>query len=124
MVQRKVYSLAFKRKVVQEYLNTDKPSRFITAKYGIGSGSAIQKWMQSLGYETSGRQRKPKFEALITPPLPKNKKQTTQQELQQRIRELERQLEDEKLRSEMFSRIIDKTEKELKISIRKKPNTR
>lgn len=124
MVKRKVYSLAFKRKVIQEYLSTNKSSRFIAKKYRISSASAIQKWMHLLGYETSGRQRKPKFEALIAPPLSKNKKQATQEELQQRIRELERQLEDEKLRSEAFSRIIDKTEKELKIFMRKKPNTR
>lgn len=124
MVKRKAYSLAFKRKVVQEYLSTDKSSRFLVEKYQIRSSSAIQKWMRILGYETSGRLRKPKFDALITLPLSKDTKQSSQQELEQRIRELERQLEDEKLRSELFSRIIDKAEKELKISIRKKPNSR
>jgi len=45
-------------------------------------------------------------------------------ELQQRIKELERQLEDEKLRAEAYARIIDKAEKDLKIPLRKKPGTR
>jgi transposase len=124
MVRRKVYSLAFKRMVVQEYLTSDHSSRFLTKKYGIRSPSAIQKWMRSLGYEVNGCVRRPKFVAQIEFPLAKDKKQATPQQLQQKIRELERQLEDEKLRSEAFSRIIDKTEKELKISIRKKPNTK
>ncbi len=124
MKQRKNYSQAFKRKVIREYLLTDSSSRFLIKKYEIRSESAIQKWMHQLGYELTGRQGKPKFEPLIEFDLPKDKKQPSQQELQKRIRELERQLEDEKLRSEAFSRIIDKTEKELKISIRKKSNTK
>ena len=45
-------------------------------------------------------------------------------ELQKRIRQLERQLEDEKLRTEAYKRIIAKAEQELKISIRKKHNTK
>ena len=48
-----------------------------------------------------------------------NKKQ-----LEEKIKELERQLEDEKLRSEAYQRIIEKAEKELKVPIRKKPNTK
>jgi hypothetical protein len=48
-----------------------------------------------------------------------NKKQ-----LEEKIRELERQLEDEKLRSEAYQRIIEKAEKDFKVPIRKKPNTR
>jgi transposase len=124
MKQRKYYSQAFKRKVIREYLLTDSSSRFLVKKYEIRSESAIQKWMHQLGYELTGKQGKSKFESLIEFNVPKDKKQPSQQELQKRIRELERQLEDEKLRSEAFSRIIDKTEKELKISIRKKPNTK
>ena len=48
----------------------------------------------------------------------------TEQELQARIKELERRLEDEQLRSEGYSRIIDIAEKEYNIPIRKKPNTK
>ena len=44
--------------------------------------------------------------------------------LQKKLKELERQLEDEKLRSEIYLRIIEKAEKELNIPIRKKPNTK
>lgn len=46
-------------------------------------------------------------------------KNLSQEDLQHKIRELERQLEDEKLRSEAYLRIIEKAEKELRIPIRK-----
>jgi len=44
--------------------------------------------------------------------------------LEARIKELERLLEDEQLRSEAFSRIIDIAEREYNIPVRKKPNTK
>ena len=57
--------------------------------------------------------------------MAKQKKDTTgSTELQKRILELERQLEDEKLRSEAYARMIEKAERELKISIRKKIGTK
>jgi transposase len=124
MVQRRHYPLSLKRKVVKEYLLTGITCRMLAKKYAISSASMVQKWMRQLGYEVSRDRGKPKFEPQIQLSLAKDKKQPTAQELQKKIRELERQLEDEKLRSEAFSRIIDKTEKELNISIRKKPNTR
>lgn len=124
MVLRNRYTDDFKRMVVQEYVTGDQTCREVVKKYRIRSNSAIQKWMHELGYPVQGRQGRPKFDVQIHSVLTDDKKQPTQQQLQQRIRELERQLEDEKLRSEAFSRIIDKTEKEFKISIRKKPNTK
>jgi len=53
-----------------------------------------------------------------------NTDKANKKQLEERIRELERQLEDEKLRSEAYQRIIEKAEKELKVPIRKKPNTK
>ena len=52
----------------------------------------------------------------------KTKKQvrTTDQTLETRVKELERLLEDEQLRSEAYKRMIDIAEKELNIPIRKK----
>ena len=118
------FSESFKRMVVKEYLLTDISCRALASKYKFRSASAIQKWMRKLGYPVNGKQGRPIFDPQNRSALANEKKQPTELELQKRIRELERQLEDEKLRSEAFSRIIEKTEKELNISIRKKPNTR
>ena len=45
-------------------------------------------------------------------------------ELIKRIKELERQLEDEQIRSFGYSKMIDIAEEQLKVSIRKKPDTK
>ena|SRR5688572_9603135 len=117
------YTVVFKRKVIEEYLAGGISQMGLLRKYRIGGKSSIPKWMQQLGYIT-----KPvtsaKFTIQIPPDLAKKTDLKSVSELHKRIKELERQLEDEKLRSEAYGRIIDKAEKELKIPIRKKPNTR
>ena len=60
---------------------------------------------------------KPKKQSLAVPSL-------SEATLLARIKELERQLEDEQLRSDAFNRMIDIAEKELQIPIRKKSNTK
>jgi hypothetical protein len=61
---------------------------------------------------------------LHLPVMPKKEKLPKQAEQEARIKDMERRLEDEKLRSMMYSRMIDIAEKEYKIPIRKKPNTK
>jgi septal ring factor EnvC (AmiA/AmiB activator) len=50
--------------------------------------------------------------------------QSSVEELQKRIKQLEHQLLDSQLKEEAYRRMIDIAEKELKVSIRKKPNTK
>jgi len=49
---------------------------------------------------------------------------TDKKELVKRIKELERKLEDEQIRSFGYSKMIDIAEEQLKVSIRKKPDTK
>lgn len=120
------YDREFKSKVIEEYLATGCSKMFLLRKYNIQFKSAIQTWMRILKYNDPGSQpQRFKFGQLIFTSLAKQKENTSEStELQKRIRELERQLEDEKLRSEAYARMIEKTEKELKISIRKKTGTK
>jgi transposase-like protein len=120
------YDREFKRKVVEEYLATGCTKMSLLRKYNIQFKSAIQTWMRMLGYRDPGSQPQIfKFGQITFTSLAKQKQDTTESvELQKRILELERQLEDEKLRSEAYARMIEKAEKELKISIRKKTGTR
>ena len=120
------YDREFKTKVIEEYLAIRCSKMFLLRKYNIQFKSAIQTWMRILGYSDPGSQpQRFKFGQLIFTSLTKQKENTSQStELQKRIRELERQLEDEKLRSEAYARMIEKAEKELKISIRKKIGTK
>jgi transposase len=120
------YDREFKRKIVEEYLATGCTKMFLLRKYNIQFKSAIQTWMRVLGYnDPYDQQQRFKFAEIIFTPLSKLEKNgTTPTDLQRRIRELERQLEDEKLRSEAYARMIEQAEKELKISIRKKIGTK
>ena len=119
------YDQAFKRKVIEEYLATGCSKMDLLRKYNIQFKSAIQTWMRTLGYDDRGSQgQRFKFGQIILS-VAKEKQNTSEPtELQKRILELERQLEDEKLRSEAYARMIEKAEKELKISIRKKTDTK
>ncbi|HEU4859478.1 MAG TPA: hypothetical protein VFT15_06570 [Chitinophagaceae bacterium] len=121
------YEETFKREVIQEYLATGCTKMFLIRKYNIQFKSAIQTWMRILGYSDPYRdQQRPKFGKITFTSLAKRSNTNTKSrtELQKRVQELERQLEDERLRSEAYARIIEKAEKELKIPIRKKPSTK
>jgi hypothetical protein len=80
--------------------------------------------MKKFGYTDVYKSTEFKFTSITSTDLPKKTDLKNDSELFKKIRELERQLAEEKLRSEAYARIIDKAEKELKIPIRKKPNTK
>jgi transposase-like protein len=118
---RNVFDEPFKRKVIEEYLATGCAKEHLLNKYGIKGRSAILRWMRAYGIEDIHRRENIKF---ALPPhlstFPMSKKSEDVKQLQKRIKELEQQLEDEKLRSEAYSRIIDIAERELKLPIKKK----
>jgi transposase len=120
------YSEAFKRQVIEEHLTTGASQGSLLRKYGIRFKGAFQRWMKQYGYVDIH----PKVGSLpATTILPlsakKNKIPPDSQATQEaRIKELERLLEDEQLRSEAYSRMIDLAEREFHIPIRKKPNTK
>ena len=118
-----IFNEAFKRKVCDEYLRTGIPKTHLLAKYNIKYRSAIQSWLKQLGY-TDIYQKVPYLDIKTHLDLANRKtnKQTpaTGQSLENRVKELERLLEDEQLRSEAYKRMIDIAERELNIPIRKK----
>ncbi|MEO8732883.1 MAG: hypothetical protein ABI373_00995 [Flavobacteriales bacterium] len=116
------YTEAFKRKVIEEYLETGTPKERLLVKYGITYKGAFQAWMPKLGYVDIRRLPKPAKE-LAAYTLMKPRKDNAEA-LQRRIKDLERELEDEKLRSEAYARLIELAEREQGISIRKKDNTK
>jgi transposase-like protein len=121
------YDEVFKRMVIEEYLATGCTKMSLIRKYDIQFKSAIQTWMRILGYKDPfNASQKPIFGKIMFSSLPKQSKipAANVTELQKRVQELERQLEEEKLRSEAYARVIEKAEQELKIPIRKKPNTK
>jgi transposase len=104
---RPKYSEAFKRKVVAEYekgiLNKDQ----LQIKYGIGGNSVILNWCRKYGRLSYSVKS-----SIIGRPMKDPEKQ--------RIKELEKQLADMKLKLGLYEKLIEITEREEGISILKK----
>ena len=113
-----------KEQVIQEYLRQGCGYRKLQDKYGI-SRTTICKWVQIYqgihGLERTAKQQNHYLRDMDDPQkkrLPK--KHPTQQDLEQKIAALEKQLKWEKLRSDALDTMINVAEEKLNISIRKK----
>lgn len=111
------YSDDLKMKVVQEYLNSDLSQVELLEKYSIKGSSCITNWMRKFGL----KEDYVKVNKLSQSRMSKGYKKTTQEHaLEAKVKELEKALEYEKLRSLALDTMIDVAEDKLKISIRKK----
>lgn len=103
----KKYSEAFKRKVVKEFekgiLNKDQ----LQVKYGIGGNSVILEWCRKYG-------------RCYYPPKGNSIGRPMKDPQKQRIKELEKQVLDMKLKLSAYEKLIVITEREEGISILKK----
>ena len=111
-----------RREIIEEYLIGEETKAAVWKRH-IGGGKEkgrLLRWMRQLGY--LGRAEGENVIPLI--PMPSQKPKRTKEELERRIKELEDQLLDSQLKEEAYRRMIDIAEKDLKISIRKKPNTK
>lgn len=122
------YSEEFKKKIITEYLESDLTKREILDKYEIKANSAIQEWMRKFGI-TDPYAKKDYIGLPNANRLKKKKPDLSEVELEnyalsKRIKELEKLLSDEKIRSEMYSRVIEIAEKDLKLPIKKKLDTK
>ena len=112
-----------KDKVIQEYLTNGCGYRKLQEKYGIGR-TTICKWVQVYqgihGLPKTNLQQKHYIS-----PMKKQQKEADANHaaLLEKIASLERQLQHEELRSLVLDKLIDVAEKQLNISIRKKPGT-
>lgn len=97
-------------------------------KYAIKANSAIQEWMRKFGI-TDPYGKKDYIGLPNTNRLKKKKPELSEVELEnyalnKRVKELEKLLDEEKIRSIMYSRVIEIAEKDLKLNIRKKLDTK
>lgn len=111
------YSQAFKLQVVEEILKGELTKEQARRKYGLRSKSGVLNWMRKFGVSGS-RQIPESFKRM------KEEESNNKPDLAKRVKELERALEDAKLKAEGYSRMIDIAERELKITIRKKSSTK
>ena len=127
-----VFTKEEKHQIIQEMLSTGCTKRDIWEKY---TGKAeehgqILKWMRKLGYATEPSSIKTIFVEKTNQMSRKKIVQTPSEEsfenlqLKKRIAELESQLKDAEMKAIAFSTMVDIAEREFKIPIRKKLNTK
>lgn len=105
----RVFSETFKLHVINEVLSGRLSKEDARRRYKIKGKSAILSWLRKFG--------SPNFVNMSDP-------SSNQEDLQAKIKRLEQALEDALLKAEGYSKMIDIAERELKISIRKKSNTK
>jgi|SRR6185436_588695 len=130
------YTIEERHQIIQELILTQCTKVSIWEKYTgeRQEHGQIVKWMRSLGYNTGINTGRPNIVTNLYSMSKKKSKQDkashTDEEsfenlqLKKRIIELEKQLKDAELKAIAFSTMVDIAEKEFKIPIRKKLNTK
>ena len=109
-----------KFKVVHEYMNTDVSQRELMVKFNIRGNNTIKTWMRKFGFQEPSQDQ---IELQRT--MAKQKvKSPYELELEAKVQKLEQQLDYEQLRTLALDTMIDIAERDLKISIRKKPDVK
>ena len=121
------YSQELKHQICKDHIDNGLSLRECVDKYNLSCHSLVHDWLRKLGY-VAGYDRRTRtaylsvenFETL--PDKPKKNIPSTPE--QQQIALLKKELEDARMLTEGYKRMIEIAEAELKISIRKKPNTK
>lgn len=127
-VRRTFYSLELKDQICKDHIENGLSLRECVDKYNLSCHSLVHDWLRKLGY-VAGLNRRTRsayigienFQQLPDKSHKKNRPLTGDQ---QKIEHLKKELEEAKLLAEGYRRMIEIAESELKIPIRKKPNTR
>jgi transposase-like protein len=123
-LQRNLYTLELRHQICKEHVEAGVKLADLVRKYNLTSHSLIHDWLRKLGY-LPGRNRRSQvvYIGLENYSLVDKKQDKTKVELSE-IAALKKELEDAKLLAEGYRRMIEIAETELKIPIRKKPNTK
>lgn len=111
------YSDEFKLMVIKEVLSGKISKEAVKRKYGIKGKSAVLNWIRKFEKSTVKQ-------STHNIKMSKKSNNLNNDLLLNRIKELEDALLEEKIKAEGFSKMIDIAEKEFKIPIRKKYNTK
>jgi transposase-like protein len=112
-----VYSEEFKRFVCNDYLTGSMTKKQVELRYNLGNGR-LTYWLRERGYDTI------KSRIVSLPAMKSVTNNTIREDSQKSITELERELQEAKLLAEAYRKMIEIAEKEFKINIVKKSNTK
>ncbi|MCZ2130885.1 MAG: hypothetical protein LC109_11570 [Bacteroidia bacterium] len=132
----KYFTVEEKHKIIQELIATQCTKVEIWEKYTgeEEEHGQLLRWMRQLGYNTGIKTRIPNIVSNLYPmaqkktkpdkPVNNDEESFENLQLKKRIAELEKQLKDAELKAIAFSTMVDIAEREFKIPIRKKYNTK
>lgn len=110
-----------KLKIVQEWLNTDVSQRELKQKYGIVGNDHFYQWMCKFGLSKPRGERSINIQREMSKEALKTDREKL---LELKVRQLEKDLEFERLRTHALDKMIEIAERDLNIAIRKKAGTR
>jgi transposase-like protein len=110
-----IYSESFKLGVVMRVAGGELSKEQARIKYKIGGNSSILEWMRLFGYSSNSPTQPAMTQSTPSSDDPEQLKKT--------IQKLEKQVQAEQIRSELFKTMIEVAERELGISIQKKSDT-
>ena len=121
------FTIEERHAIIKEYLEGELTKTEIWKKYTgqCDEHGNLLRWMRKYGYIEDNRINRPRFGTTFNYPIMgKEDNELDKSELQARIRELEKLLENSRLREEGYRIMIENAEKAYKIPIRKKPSTK
>lgn len=120
------FSLDERRMIIEEWLHSGKTKREIWEKYtGLPEEKGnLLVWMRQLGLEVPKKWTKLNNSKSANMSTSKSESSLEVLQMQAKIKELEKALVNSELRATAYETMIEIAEKELKINIRKKSNTK
>lgn len=127
LIERRIYSLNMQHKICKEHIEEGTKLCDLVRKYNLSTHSLLHDWLRKLGY-LPGYNRRNRVEYISIETSSTLSKNPSKGKLltpeQKQIQFLNKELEDANILAEGYRRMIEIAEQELKISIRKKPNTK
>lgn len=127
LIERRIYSLDLRHQICKEHVINGVKLAELVRKYELSCHSLIHGWLRKLGYLPGVNRRTGVSYLRIENSDDLRKKSDNNKiltEEQKQIAQLKKELEDARLLAEGYRRIIEIAEEELKLPIRKKPNTK
>lgn len=112
------YTLAFKLSVVDQVENGEMTYRQAQDRYGIQGASTVLTWLRRHGRLDWSQGASSAAKVFTMPDQPKELTPD------QRIKELEKQLEETKLKAEFFEAVVHVMERDYGVRVSKKPRTK
>lgn len=112
---RNRYPIDLKRKIAKEYLSGRASYGILAEENGLRDKSVVKEFVKWYRHQLSKESELVIDESKLT-----NTSILTEQELAERVKKLEKQLQQAELKAEMLETMIDIAENELGIDIRKK----